>query len=81
MLAIVGTQNSHNIVTLSNDGKLCVWNPSMLNAPEKTFELKPKNKPEDPLNATSICFPESEANHFYVGNEDGIIYSAQVHAK
>lgn len=29
-LAVVGSQNTHNIVSISNDGRLCQWKPKML---------------------------------------------------
>ncbi len=85
-LAIVGTQNSHNIVSLSNDGKLCVWNTNMLTTPQKEIDLKLKPQgadaaPQDIINATCFSFPHEEANNFFTGVEDGSIYSAQVHAK
>lgn len=83
-LAIVGTQNSHNIVSVSNDGKLCVWSTNMLTTPQKVIDLKSKSKldkgEQQNVNPTCICFPEEEANNFYAGVEDGNIYSAQVHA-
>jgi dynein intermediate chain len=81
----VGTQNSHNIVSLSNDGKLCVWSTNNLTTPQKVIDLKTKAKldkaEQQIVNSTTICFPEEEANNFYVGVEDGTVYSAQVHAK
>jgi len=84
-LAIVGTQNSHNIISLSNDGKLCVWNTNMLTTPQKEIDLKFKPQgadaaQQDIINATCITFPHEEANNFFTGVEDGTIYSAQVHA-
>ena len=79
----MGTQNSHNIVSVSNDGKMCVWNTSMLNTPQKTADLKYKPKQGEGrlVNTTCICFPDEEANNFYAGVEDGTLYSTQVHAK
>jgi len=84
-LSIVGTQNSHNIISLSNDGKLCVWNTNMLTTPQKEIDLKFKPQgadaaQQDIINATCITFPHEEANNFFTGVEDGTIYSAQVHA-
>jgi dynein intermediate chain len=31
---IVGTQNAHNLITISTDGKLCSWSLDMLNEPQ-----------------------------------------------
>jgi dynein intermediate chain len=38
-LAIVGSQNAHNIVSVSNDGKCCFWSFGMLNEPKINFNL------------------------------------------
>ena len=40
----VGTQNATNLVTASNDGRLCVWSLAMLNTPQETFDLKNESK-------------------------------------
>lgn len=84
-LNVVGTQNSHNIVSLSNDGKLCVWNTNNLSQPQKEIDLKIKAKQEktadDNINAQCMCFPEEEANNFYTGGEDGNVFAAQVHSR
>ena len=39
-LAIVGSANAHNIVSVSNDGRLCMWTLGMLNEPQKQIDLK-----------------------------------------
>lgn len=73
------------MVSVSNDGKLCVWNLAMLNAPQKTVEMKCKLKQgqqtNSEINATCLCFPPGDANNFYVGGEDGNIYYTQLHPK
>jgi dynein intermediate chain len=38
-LGVVGSENAHNIVSVSNDGKLCTWNMNMLSNPQKTLKL------------------------------------------
>jgi len=58
----------------------------MLNAPQKEIDLKLKptgveGAALDIINATCLSFPNEEANNFFVGVEDGTIYSAQVHGK
>ena len=86
-VAVVGTQNSHNIISVSTDGRLCVWNTAMLANPQKTAELKHKFKQPsnsqtlDVSNPTCIAFPENEANSFFAGCEDGSMISAVVHSK
>ena len=39
-LAVTGSQNSNNLVSISNDGRLCLWNLQMLTNPLKTIDLK-----------------------------------------
>lgn len=41
-LAIIGTQNAHNIVSVSVDGKLCVWHFGELGSPKISFYLFPR---------------------------------------
>merc|ERR1712039_407184 len=40
----VGTQNATNLVTASNDGRLCVWSLAMLVVPQETLDLKNETK-------------------------------------
>ena len=93
MIGIVGSQNAHNIVSVSNDGRLCLWNLSMLSTPQKTVDLKCKptlqqsqtigqqQQGPPPLNPTCMTFPDEDANNFFVGVEDGNFYSAQIHGR
>jgi hypothetical protein len=38
-LAITGSQNSHNIVSVSSDGHVCQWSFGKLNEPITKFDL------------------------------------------
>jgi len=81
-LDIVGTQNSHNIISISNDGKLCVWDTKMLTNPQKEIDLKVRSQAtQDIIGATCLCFPHGDANNFFTGTENGTIYSGQVHCR
>ena len=31
---VVGTQNAHNLISVSNDGKMCSWSLDMLSQPQ-----------------------------------------------
>lgn len=31
---VVGTQNAHNLITVSTDGKMCSWSLDMLSTPQ-----------------------------------------------
>jgi len=44
-LAVVGSQNAHNIVSISNDGKLCSWSFGMLNEPKMFFNMQHASDP------------------------------------
>lgn len=39
-LSVVGSQNAHNIVSISNDGRLCQWKPKMLAESKDQFYLE-----------------------------------------
>lgn len=41
-IEVIGSQKANNICSISNDGRLCVWNQQMLNAPYKVVDLKNK---------------------------------------
>lgn len=76
---MVGTQNAHNLVSVSTDGKMCAWSMDMFAQPQESIDLMVgDNKAERherpfPLACTSLSFPEDEINHFVVGGEDGIV--------
>ena len=75
-VSIIGSQHANNIVSASNDGKVCVWSLNMFNSPTSSFELK--NRVKD-IGCTCMAFPENETNIFYVGAEDGSIFQTQLH--
>ncbi|PSN45580.1 Cytoplasmic dynein 1 intermediate chain [Blattella germanica] len=41
-LSVVGTQNAHNLISVSTDGRLCSWSLDMLSQPQETLELQHK---------------------------------------
>lgn len=75
----VGTQNATNLVTASNDGRLCVWSLAMLNLPQETVDLKNETKKMRDLAVMSLAFPENETNTLYVGAEDGSVCQVHIH--
>jgi dynein intermediate chain len=75
-LEVVGTENANNIVSISNDGRLCTWQMEMFTSPQKSFELKHHGKE---VCVICMAFPQDESNDFYVGAEDNSLYFAQVH--
>eukprot|EP01112_Ceratiomyxa_fruticulosa_P014308 TRINITY_DN4089_c0_g1_i4.p1 TRINITY_DN4089_c0_g1~~TRINITY_DN4089_c0_g1_i4.p1 ORF type:complete len:684 (-),score=154.63 TRINITY_DN4089_c0_g1_i4:259-2310(-) len=89
-MAIVGTPNAHNLVSISTDGKMCVWSMDNLNQPTESLELNNKAGKAGvsgvthaniaaPVAVTSLSFPEGDVNGFLVGSEEGTVYQAFRH--
>lgn len=76
-LSVVGTQNAHNLISVSTDGRLCSWSLDMLSKPQETLELH--HKQGKPVAATCLAFPHGDVNNFVVGSEEGAVYSACRH--
>uniref|UniRef100_A0ABD2X9S1 Cytoplasmic dynein 1 intermediate chain n=1 Tax=Trichogramma kaykai TaxID=54128 RepID=A0ABD2X9S1_9HYME len=76
-LQVVGTQNAHNLISVSTDGKLCSWSLDMLSQPQEMLELQ--NKQSKQIAVTQLAFPHGDVNNFVVGSEDGTVYSACRH--
>ena len=85
-LAIVGSQTAHNIVSVSNDGKVCFWSFGMLNEPKLSFNLGQnpggnQNTEAQTINVSCMDFPEDETDKFMVGSEDYNLYSCNLHSQ
>lgn len=74
---VVGTQNAHNLISISTDGKMCSWSLDMLSQPQDSMELK--HKQSKPVAVMSMTFPSNDVNNFVVGSEDGAVYTASRH--
>uniref|UniRef100_A0A4W4H1J3 Dynein, cytoplasmic 1, intermediate chain 2a n=1 Tax=Electrophorus electricus TaxID=8005 RepID=A0A4W4H1J3_ELEEL len=74
---VVGTQNAHNLISLSTDGKMCSWSLDMLSQPQDSMELVFKQSKA--VAVTSMSFPLGDVNNFVVGSEDGSVYTACRH--
>nr|XP_023866287.1 cytoplasmic dynein 1 intermediate chain 2 isoform X4 [Salvelinus alpinus] len=74
---VVGTQNAHNLISISTDGKMCSWNLDMLSQPQDSLELVFKQSKA--VAVTSMAFPLGDVNNFVVGSEDGSVYTACRH--
>jgi len=81
---VVGTQNAHNLVSVSTDGTLCAWTLSNLSQPIEQLHLETppvegrSAKYSSPA-ATCLAFEEGQVNQFYVGTEEGAIYHGARH--
>ncbi|XP_070537114.1 cytoplasmic dynein 1 intermediate chain 2-like isoform X2 [Ptychodera flava] len=74
---VVGTQNAHNLISVSTDGKMCSWSLDMLSQPQDSMELQ--HKQPKSVAVTCLSFPTGDVNNFVVGSEDGFVYTACRH--
>ncbi|XP_046700793.1 dynein, cytoplasmic 1, intermediate chain 2a isoform X2 [Silurus meridionalis] len=74
---VVGTQNAHNLISISTDGKMCSWSLDMLSQPQDSMELVFKQSKS--VAVTSMSFPLGDVNNFVVGSEDGSVYTSCRH--
>jgi len=75
---VVGTQNAHNLISISTDGKLCSWSLDMLSAPQEIMELN-QQKQTRSVAVTCMSFHPDDYNNFLVGSEEGSVHSACRH--
>ncbi|GAA5873756.1 hypothetical protein JCM16303_002578 [Sporobolomyces ruberrimus] len=76
-LEMVGTQNAHSLISASTDGTVCAWTLDMLARPQESLELvHPAHTKTDEVSITSLGFPLGETTSFWVGTEEGNVYSA-----
>ncbi|XP_071744406.1 cytoplasmic dynein 1 intermediate chain-like isoform X2 [Lepeophtheirus salmonis] len=76
-MKVVGTQNAHNLISISTDGKLCSWSLDMLADPQETLNLQ--HKQTKSITATCLSFPVGDVNNFVFGTEEGTVYTACRH--
>ncbi|CAH3191359.1 unnamed protein product, partial [Porites evermanni] len=74
---VVGTQNAHNLISVSTDGKMCSWSLDMLSQPQDSMELQYKQSKA--VAVTSLSFLAGDVNNFVVGSEEGSVYTACRH--
>eukprot|EP00795_Rhopilema_esculentum_P013907 gene13907-4859_t len=74
---VVGTQNAHNLITASTDGRMCSWSLDMLAQPQETMDLQ--HKQSKAVSVTSMSFLSGDVNNFVVGSEDGSVYTGHRH--
>eukprot|EP00741_Cyanophora_paradoxa_P014982 tig00020830_g14455.t1 len=73
-MQVVGTQNAHNLITASTDGRVCSWSLSMLSQPQEVLELKDKKQNRTELPVTALAFQEGDVNSFLVGTESASLF-------
>ena len=62
-LDVVGTEKANTIVSVANNGRMCVWAMEMLNKPQKSIDLKYSAKD---VCATCVGFPKDDFNNLYI---------------
>uniref|UniRef100_A0A914XDU8 Cytoplasmic dynein 1 intermediate chain 2 n=1 Tax=Plectus sambesii TaxID=2011161 RepID=A0A914XDU8_9BILA len=76
-LTVVGTQNAHNLISVSTDGRLCSWSIDNLNQPQEAIDLTWKGSKQ--VASTCLSFPLNDVNNFVVGGEEGTVYTGCRH--
>lgn len=75
-VCVLGSENAHNLVSASSDGRLCTWSLDMLSQPQESLDLQRQNRV---VPATCLDFAPGDANHFVVGSEDYSVYTGCRH--
>ena len=75
-MVVVGTENSHSLVSVSTDGHLCSFSLADLTAPT-TSKVLTWDKRD--VAVTAMRFADGETNDACMGAEDGGIYRVLVH--
>ncbi|CAH7674965.1 dynein intermediate chain, cytosolic [Phakopsora pachyrhizi] len=76
-ISIVGTQNSHNLLSASTDGTICSWVMDMLAQPQDMIEVTNLNHQRtDEMSPTCFSLPTNELNTLWFGTEEGNVYEA-----
>eukprot|EP01094_Clydonella_sp_ATCC50884_P003674 TRINITY_DN1279_c3_g1_i2.p1 TRINITY_DN1279_c3_g1~~TRINITY_DN1279_c3_g1_i2.p1 ORF type:complete len:435 (-),score=129.89 TRINITY_DN1279_c3_g1_i2:222-1526(-) len=84
-LSVVGTENAHNLVSVSTDGRMCSWTLDNLREPLDVLDLKNRDaKGSLTVAPTCMSFPVGDdgntgVNRCVVGTEDGGVYSVVRH--
>ncbi|XP_058123038.1 cytoplasmic dynein 1 intermediate chain-like [Anopheles ziemanni] len=76
-VSLVGTQHSHNVISISSDGKLCKWSLDMLSKPQDVLEFK--KQPSQTISVTCSAVMHSQVKNIVLGSVDGCVYSANQH--
>ncbi|XP_037810346.1 cytoplasmic dynein 1 intermediate chain-like [Lucilia sericata] len=70
--------SSHNIISISSDGKMCSWSLDMLGLPLDVMQLQldVSEKVKKSIAVNCMDFPLNGINNMVMGAEDGCVYSA-----
>jgi dynein intermediate chain len=92
-LDVVGTENAHNLISASNDGRLCSWNLDNLSQPQVLLcgckgdlvmlygvqeSLELASRGAKQVAVTSLSFPSNDVNKFIVGSQECAAYQVYI---
>jgi len=72
-IQVVGTQNAHNLISISTDGRLCCWSLDMLTQPVERLDLTAKQSKS--VSVSTFAFLHDDVNKFVFGSQEGAAYS------
>jgi dynein intermediate chain len=79
-LSVVGSTNSHSIVTVSSDGKLCKWDTSQLLKPAESMQISYHKRGgtgiKEDVVIMSMARADASPETVYMGSENGHIYKS-----
>jgi len=81
-IAAIGSAKANNLVSVSTDGRLCVWSIDKLSQPQEVLELQSKPSKlvsSSSVTITALAFPPGDENKFFAGAEDGAVYEGFRH--
>lgn len=76
---IIGSRNAHDLVTISNDGKMCTWALDNLSTPLESIGLTCKKTRNPGINA--MDFWNTGPSQFAVGTYEGFVCTGERHGK
>lgn len=90
-LQVVGTRNSYNIISMSSEGKVCVWEPSNMSYPILQIPLTaPKAEVSSgranidsnlPMSPLAMCAPPGHFSRVFVGGIDRGLFNINLNAQ
>lgn len=90
-LQVVGTRNSYNVISMSSEGKICVWEPSNMSYPILQVPLiAPKAEVSSgranidsnlPMSPLAMCAPPGHFSRVFVGGIDKGLFNINLNSQ
>uniref|UniRef100_A0A6A7FZX7 Cytoplasmic dynein 1 intermediate chain 2-like isoform X4 n=1 Tax=Hirondellea gigas TaxID=1518452 RepID=A0A6A7FZX7_9CRUS len=74
---ISSVQSRESLITISNDGTLCVWNDLLLIEPSIRIHLQIRRKEE--VTTPAVGFPVRDPSQLVLGSDEGDLYKAKIY--